>query len=173
MNEVCTNLGEQSDINAVSKVVSVKGLSIVDVGCGPGALARDLCALGATVLGVEPDPIQAEKNRNAAQTTGLQFAEAGAESLPVLDASADGVFFCRSLHHVPTEHMDGALKEARRVLKRQSAPFHDGRRGDPVVRADGNERRRLGCTEIRMARVQQHDGCGRRQRLSAEMCGAV
>lgn len=120
MNQVRTNLGEQSDINAISTVVSVKGLSIVDVGCGPGTLARDLCALGATVLGVEPDSIQAGKNRNAPQIAGLEFAEASAERLPVLDTSTDGVFFCRSLHHVPIEHMDGAFKEATRVLKRQS-----------------------------------------------------
>ncbi len=29
----------------------------------------------------------------------------------------DGVFFSYSLHHVPREHMDGALAEATRVLK--------------------------------------------------------
>ena len=40
-----------------------------------------------------------------------------AESLPVADGSVDGVFFFRSLHHVPVEHMDTALAEAMRVLK--------------------------------------------------------
>jgi ubiquinone/menaquinone biosynthesis C-methylase UbiE len=143
MNEVRTNLGERSDIDAISAIVSVKALTVIDVGCGPGALARELCAVGARVLAVEPDPIQAAKNRNAPPTPGLEFIEAGAETLPFPAGSAGGVFFCRSLHHVPAEYMDSALKEAVRVLQRQdgflcvlepaiegsyfsvSRPFHD------------------------------------------------
>jgi ubiquinone/menaquinone biosynthesis C-methylase UbiE len=80
-------------------------------------VSRELCAHGATVLGVEPDPIQAAKNREATPLNGLTFVEAGAEKLPVESASVDGVFFFRSLHHVPKEHMDAALEEAARVLK--------------------------------------------------------
>jgi ubiquinone/menaquinone biosynthesis C-methylase UbiE len=111
------DLGELTDLAAVSAVLSVDGLSVVDVGCGPGKVARELCAIGATVLGVEPDPIQAEKNRASAPTAGLTFVEAGAERLPLETGSADGVFFFRSLHHVPIESMEAALAEAARVLK--------------------------------------------------------
>ena len=111
------DLGELTDIGAVEALISVKGLNLVDVGCGPGRVSRELCARGATVLGVEPDPIQAEKNRQAEVVPGLTFVEAGAETLPVETASVDGVFFFRSLHHVPLEHMDAALAEAARVLK--------------------------------------------------------
>ena len=111
------NLGEVSDMGAIEALMSVKGLNVVDVGCGPGRVSRELCAHGATVLGVEPDPIQAAKNREATPLNGLTFVEAGAEKLPVESASVDGVFFFRSLHHVPKEHMDAALEEAARVLK--------------------------------------------------------
>ncbi len=110
-------LGELSDMGAVEALASVDGLSVVDAGCGNGANSRALAERGATVLGVEPDPIQAEKNRAADPVAGVGFAETGAQALPLEDASADGVFFFRSLHHVPRERMDDALAEAARVLK--------------------------------------------------------
>ncbi|MFZ3033730.1 MAG: class I SAM-dependent methyltransferase [Parvibaculum sp.] len=112
-----TELGELNDIGAIETLMSVRGLNVVDVGCGPGRVSRELCARGATVLGVEPDPLQAEKNRQSEAMPGFTFVEAGAEALPVQDNSVDGVFFFRSLHHVPQEHMEAALEEAARVLK--------------------------------------------------------
>lgn len=112
-----TNLGEKTDIEAVLSLLPVSGLSLVDVGCGPGLTSRALAAQGARVLAVEPDPVQAEKNRNAEPVPGLRFVEGGAEQLPLADNSVDGVLFFRSLHHVPVEHMDAALTEAARVLK--------------------------------------------------------
>ncbi len=111
------DLGELSDIGAVEALLSVAGLSVIDVGCGPGASSRELAALGATVLAVEPDPIQAEKNRAAPAVPGVGFVEAGAETLPAESGTMDGVFFFRSLHHVPAGRMDDALAEAARVLK--------------------------------------------------------
>jgi ubiquinone/menaquinone biosynthesis C-methylase UbiE len=114
------NLGELTDIGALAVLLQLGGLSVVDIGCGPGTVARELCARGATVLGVEPDPIQAEKNRNAAPVAGLTFVEAKAQALPVESQSVDGVFFFRSLHHVPVAEMDAALAEAARVLKRET-----------------------------------------------------
>jgi ubiquinone/menaquinone biosynthesis C-methylase UbiE len=114
------DLGELTDIGAVTALLSVEGLSIVDVGCGPGKATRELCALGATVLGAEPDPIQAQKNREAPAQAGLTFIEAGAEKLPMESGSVDGVFFFRSLHHVPIGRKEAALAEAARVLKPNS-----------------------------------------------------
>lgn len=110
-------LGERSDIAAVGAVAKLAGLRVVDVGCGPGDISRALVAAGATVIAAEPDPIQAEKNRAAAPFENLTFVGSGAEKLPIADASMDGVFFFRSLHHVPIEKMDAALAEAARVLK--------------------------------------------------------
>ena len=118
-------LGELSDVAAVEALLSaaglsLAGLSVVDVGCGPGASSRELAARGASVLAVEPDPVQAAKNRAAPPSQGVAFAETGAEVLPAATAAMDGVFFFRSLHHVPGERMDAALTEAARVLKPES-----------------------------------------------------
>lgn len=110
-------LGDLADMEAVDKLVDVKGLHLIEAGCAGGNAARDLAERGATVLGVEPDPVQAERNRSQPPTPGVTLLEAGAESLPAENISADGVFFFRSLHHVPPDLMDQALKEAGRVLK--------------------------------------------------------
>jgi ubiquinone/menaquinone biosynthesis C-methylase UbiE len=111
------HLGERTDVAAVAALTSVAGLIVVDVGCGAGRTSRELAAIGARVIGVEPDPIQSAKNRQGEPAPGIAFVEARAESLPVDSGSADGVFFFRSLHHVPVETMEAALAEAARALK--------------------------------------------------------
>lgn len=115
-----TDLGERSDVAAVLALIPVVGLALVDVGCGAGKNSRELGEAGATVLAIEPDRLQAAKNRDAAQAPGVTFIEARAERLPVEFGSADGVMFFRSLHHVPGEAMEAALSEAARVLKRET-----------------------------------------------------
>jgi len=151
-------LDARTDIEAVCALIAVEGLSLVDVGCGPGATTRELAAMGATVLGVEPDPIQAEKNRHADPAPGLSFAEAGAEHLPVETGSVDGVFFFRSLHHVPVEHMDAALAEAARVLKPASGflcivePGMDGTHF-PVMRPFHDETRVRSAAQAALGRT--------------------
>lgn len=138
------DLGRADEASVLASVVPLEGLSVVDVGCGGGRVARQLVARGAQVLGVEPDPIQAARNREAEPVPGLTFAEAPGEALPVADGSVDLVVFSFSLHHVPAERMAASLAEARRVLKPQGTlcilepllsgsleavyrPFHDER----------------------------------------------
>ncbi len=159
------HLGERTDVEAVDAVVSVAGLSVVDVGCGAGNASRELAARGASVVAVEPDPIQAAKNRDAAPTAGVVFHEARAERLPVASGSVDGVFFFRSLHHVPIERMELALLEAARALKPDTGflcviepgmdgthfpvmrPFNDETRVRAAAQAAlRNSARRLFCT---------------------------
>ncbi len=111
------DLGAVDEIDVIDRLVPVAGLNVVDVGCGDGRLTRQLAERGAKVLGIEPDPIQAEENRTAEAMPGLSFIEAPGQALPIDDGLLDGVFFSYSLHHVPREHMDGALAEAMRVLK--------------------------------------------------------
>ena len=111
------NFGDISDFEIIDRLLAVGGLKVIDVGCGAGDTTRKLAEKGAEVLGVEPDSVQAAKNRAAPPADGLTFAEAGAENLPAESDSVDGVFFFRSLHHVPADRMDDALREAARVLK--------------------------------------------------------
>jgi ubiquinone/menaquinone biosynthesis C-methylase UbiE len=112
-----TNLGEKSDLDVLDHLVDVAGLWVIDVGCGGGRFSIELAKRGATVIGVEPDPIQAEKNRAAGPAPGCTFIQCGGEALPMDDASQDAVFFFSSLHHVPLGLMAAVLGEAARVLK--------------------------------------------------------
>jgi len=111
------DLGEAGDLDVIDQLVTIDGLKLLDVGCGDGRVARNLVERGAIVQGIEPDPIQAQLNREAAALAKLTFIEAGAQSLPLDDNTIDGVFFTKSLHHVPGPLMNDALREAIRVLK--------------------------------------------------------
>ncbi len=111
------SFGECSDLEAFDRLCAVDGLRLLDVGCGAGDFSRALAERGAEVLAIEPDPIQAAKNRAAPKTPGVSFVEAPGQAMPAADASIDGVVFKCSLHHVPPAEMDAALAEALRVLK--------------------------------------------------------
>ena len=117
------HLGQLSDIEVVDMLVEVNGLSLLDVGCGSGATARLLVERGAMVVGIEPDPVQAQRNREAEPFAGLTLTEGRAEALSQRDDSVDGVFFFRSLHHVPADAMDRALEEAKRVARTGGVVF--------------------------------------------------
>ncbi len=70
------NLGILNDMEVLGPLVDWKGRRVLDIGCGPGYLSRALAGLGATVTGFEPDPVQAERNRQAELLGGVTF-EAG------------------------------------------------------------------------------------------------
>lgn len=115
-------IGLADDIDVMDSLVDVAGLRVVDAGCGAGALARLLVERGARVVAIEPEPGQAAVNRRELAGDAIEFHETGAEALPCADESVDGVFFSKSLHHVPESLMARALREAMRVLR-------PGRRG--------------------------------------------
>ncbi|MEM7122681.1 MAG: class I SAM-dependent methyltransferase [Pseudomonadota bacterium] len=111
------DFGDCTALDALDRLIDPAGLDLVDIGCGAGDLARHLAGRGARVTAVEPDPDQARKNAASPPLSSLQFVEAGAESLPLADRSADGAFFSKSLHHVPVAAMPAAVGEAMRVLR--------------------------------------------------------
>lgn len=109
--------GFQTNLEVLDRLVDVKGRFIVDAGCGDGKLCYSLAKRGARVLGVEPDPVQAEKNRQAAVVENVGFYEGGAGEIPVEPLSVDGVIFSQSMHHVPSAHYPLVFKEMLRILK--------------------------------------------------------
>ena len=111
------HLGQRTDIDIVTALVEIEGRSLLELGCASGATARRLVEGGATVVGIEPDPVQAQRNREAEPVPGLTLTEGRAEALPQGDRCVDGVFFFRSLHHVPSDAMHLALEEAGRVVR--------------------------------------------------------
>jgi len=90
---------------------------VIDAGCGGMAFTRPLVDLGARVLAIDPDPVQAGLNRAADPIANLEFVETGADQLPVAARTVDGVFFAYSLHHIPKAIYPQVFAEVFRVLK--------------------------------------------------------
>jgi SAM-dependent methyltransferase len=88
------------------------GKRILDIGCGPGVLAKRLVDGGAAVTGIDPGAAALAKARDA--VPGGRFEAATGENLPFDDASFDGAVMLNALHHVPDPA--AALVEAARVL---------------------------------------------------------
>lgn len=101
----------------LERLVAPAGKDVVDVGCGGGALVRDLVALGARPIGIEISEEQLATARARDGDSGARYLVGRAEALPLDDGSADVVVFMRSLHHVPPQHLEAGLREARRVLR--------------------------------------------------------
>ena len=90
----------------------IAGRRIVDIGCGPGILAKTLAAEGAEVTGI--DPGEPAIRSAASRVPAARFEQASAEALPFPDARFDGAVFLNALHHVPNPRR--ALEEAARVV---------------------------------------------------------
>src|SRR5664279_3835476 len=71
---------------------------------------------GTRMTGLEVDARQHAKNLAEPQEN-LTFIAAGAEAIPLADASIDLALMLKSLHHVPLSAMAQALSEVARVLR--------------------------------------------------------
>ncbi len=111
------NKGVSEHIAVIEAFIPVGGQFLVDVGCGDGSLCRELASRGASVLGIEPDPIQAEKNNQADIVANVSLMEGEAQNLPLEDSHVDGLIFQYSFHHIPQTHMKTAIDEAVRVSR--------------------------------------------------------
>lgn len=90
----------------------IDGCRILDIGCGPGLLAKALSAQGARVTGIDPGEAAIRDAGRRAPTA--RFERASAEALPFSDGSFDGAVMLNALHHVPEP--GAALAEAARVV---------------------------------------------------------
>jgi len=94
------------------------GMRILDLACGPGNLTRRLAALtgpGGEVIGVDLAPGMIEVARSR-QIPSARFEIMDIEELSFGDASFDAATCGHGLQFVP--HLEAALGEARRVLRR-------------------------------------------------------
>src|SRR5207244_3052897 len=105
----------------VERVICPSRRTIVDLGCGPGAVTQLIVErLGqcgdAHVIGVDPSASALEKARRAIRSRVAEFMEGSAEWLSRLVPSADAVIFCNAIHLVPDKAK--VIAEIRKVLKR-------------------------------------------------------
>jgi SAM-dependent methyltransferase len=96
------------------------GLSLLDIGCGPGTITADLARLVAPgpVLGLDASEevvAQAQEHANTAGVTNVQFEVGDLFALPHDDAAFDVVHAHQVLQHLGDPR--SALAELRRVLR--------------------------------------------------------
>lgn len=117
MNHTLQDLGLSSNLESIDRFLSLEGKFLIDAGCGDMSLSRELSKRGASVLAIDPDPIQAAKNQQLDVIANVGFAQTGADVIPVEANSVDGVLFSYSLHHVPNELYPAVFQELLRILK--------------------------------------------------------
>lgn len=92
----------------------VDGGPVVEVGCGPGQVARYLHGLGVDVSGTDLSP---EMVRTAAALSpGLPFRVADLRALDVADAALSGVVSFYAIVHLADDELVPVFREWRRVL---------------------------------------------------------
>jgi len=98
--------------DAVAWLVPPDAARVADVGAGTGKLTGPLLALGLEVVAVEPDPdmLAVLRREHPAAVPYL----AGADALPIPDASVDAVLAGQAWHGFPHER---TVAEVRRVLR--------------------------------------------------------
>ncbi|WP_298356799.1 class I SAM-dependent methyltransferase [Rhodoblastus sp.] len=96
---------------------ALAGARVLDIGCGDGALVRAFAALGATAVGVDPDPAMLSIARKLAEEAHVQatFLQGRAESLPFPDASFDVATAMTVLCFIPDAK--AAVREMARVVR--------------------------------------------------------
>ena len=112
-----------TDLSILERLAEPDGKDVVDVGCGGGALVRDLCASGARVTGVEISEQQLAAAIARDGGSGARYLVGRAQSLPLANGCVDVAVFMRTLHHVPPPDLMLVLREACRVLRPDGIVF--------------------------------------------------
>lgn len=102
------------DLALITRHLSIRRGTVLDVGCGPGHLTDHLRSLGVEATGIDLVPELLDHAR-AAFPDG-RYALGSARRLPVADHSVAGVLAWYSLIHLPPDELDDALTEVRRTL---------------------------------------------------------
>lgn len=107
------------EVQVYSSLLPLENAVVIELGCGRAEHTRTIAKAypGARVTAFEVDKIQYDLNLAADNPPNLAFSYGGAEAIDAPDNSADVVMMFKSLHHVPNDSLDQALREIARVLK--------------------------------------------------------
>ena len=138
IDQIAVNCPEAEIYN---RLLSLDNKHILELGCGSAEITRDIATSGAgrKITALEVDEIAHEKNLQITDLPNVTFAIAGAQEIPLEDASVDVVLMFKSLHHVPLDLMDLSMREIKRVLKPGGLAYIS----EPVFAGDFNEILRL------------------------------
>ncbi|MFL6675931.1 MAG: class I SAM-dependent methyltransferase [Massilia sp.] len=144
----CAGGGRVMNERVLVEQLPLSGARGLELGCGTARQTRLLAGSGkfSTILALEVDQRQHQKNLALTDLPGVRFALGGAEAIPAADGSFDAVFLFKSLHHVALDRLGDAFAEIRRVL----APGGLVYISEPVFDGDYNEIMRLFHDEERV-----------------------
>jgi len=126
------NLYRNADIRIVTVLKELLGLpegsTIVDVGAGTGSYANALASMGYKIKAVEPSKVMREQ---LIPHPKVEWLAGSAESIPLQDASVDGLISTLAVHHFPD--LPAAATEMWRVCGSSPTVLFtiDPRRGEP------------------------------------------
>ena len=96
-----------------------RGMSLLDIGCGPGTITADLAGLvtPGTVLGIDrvADVLRQARTHASGRPATPRFASADVYQLPCADGSFDVIYAHQVLQHLVDPV--AALRDMRRVLR--------------------------------------------------------
>ncbi|MBO3724664.1 methyltransferase domain-containing protein [Actinomyces bowdenii] len=104
-------------VSAVAGIVDLRGLRVVDIGCGGGIYSTAMAQMGALVTGVDFSARMVSDARERARGLGageVRFVQGDAACTGLPDGSADAVLLRALIHHVRS--IPAVLAEARRLL---------------------------------------------------------
>lgn len=95
---------------------NIKDQKILDVGCGDGVLAYQICKQGAKVFGIDSSEIAISYAKQKTMGSGIEFLHGSAYELPWDDEKFDAVVSSDVIEHV--QDVDRFLSEIRRVVRK-------------------------------------------------------
>lgn len=102
--------------SAIARAALPENAVVADIGTGTGFVAAGLASKAAKVYGFDASAEMLEvARRNLAGFGNIELQQAPGDSIPLPDASLDGVFANMYLHHAPDPA--AAIREMARLLK--------------------------------------------------------
>jgi ubiquinone/menaquinone biosynthesis C-methylase UbiE len=132
---------ESNELNVIKELLNTEATAFLELGCGAAYQTRAVAENTnvESIVGVEIDAIQHDKNLLITDLPKVTFKSYGAESIQEEDQSFDAVIMLKSLHHVPVPRMHHAFQEIHRVLKTDGIAYIS----EPVFAGDFNDMMRL------------------------------
>jgi SAM-dependent methyltransferase len=130
-----------SELAVINRLLHLERARVLELGCGAAEKTRQIAEQTAVaeIVAVEIDPRQHEKNLTIDDLPNVDFKSYGAEEIPEADNHFDVVLMFKSLHHVPVDSLDEAMREIHRVLKPGGRAYFS----EPVFDGAFNEIMRL------------------------------